>query len=138
MIIDSSVVLNWLIRGGEFEKECLKLREAFERGSISIKVPETVVYDVCSRIVESDLPVDVASKLAHLTYEYLRFVSIELDGSMLPEIVRLCRSLNLDLAVASCVVLSNRLGEIYVTADKELQKLLSDSGFKVSHVSDIF
>ncbi len=138
MIIDSSVVLNWLIRGGKFERECLKLREAFERGSISLKIPKIVIYDVCRRIVESDLPIDVASKLAHLTYEYLRFVSVELDGSMLPEIVRICRELSLDIAVASCIVLSNRLGEVYVTADRDLHELLIKSGFKVSHISDIF
>ncbi len=138
MIIDSSVVLNWLIRGGEFEEECLKLREAFERGSVNIKVPETVVYDVCRRIAESDLPIDVASRLAHLAYEYLRFVSVELEGAMLSDIVRLCRELGVDIAVASCAILSKKLDEIYVTADRDVYDTLTNSGFKVTHVGDMF
>ncbi len=138
MIIDSSIILNWLIKGGEFEKECLKLREEFEKGSINLKVPDVVIYDVCIKLVESDIPSDIASKLVHLSSEYLKFISIKLEGHLLAEVVKVCRFLKINFAVASCVVLSNHLGEIYVTADRDVYNTLIKSGIKVSHISDMF
>jgi len=138
MIIDSSIILNWLIKGGEFEKECLKLREEFEKGSISLKVPDVVIYDVCMKLVESDIPSDIASKLVHLSSEYLKFISVKLEGHLLAEVVKVCRHLKINFTVASCVVLSNHLKEIYVTADKEVYNTLVKSGIKVSHISDMF
>ena len=138
MIIDSSIILNWLIKGGEFEKECLKLREEFEKGSISLKVPDVVIYDVCMKLVESDIPLDIASKLVHLSSEYLKFISVKLEGHLLAEVVNVCRHLKINFAVASCVVLSNHLKEIYVTADNDVYNTLVKSGIKVSHISDMF
>ncbi len=138
MIVDTSIILNWIFRGGEFERECLKLREEFERGNISLKVPDVVAYDVCIKIAESDIPTDVASKLVHLSFEYLKYISVSLDSRMLGDVVRVCRDLNVNFAVASCVVLSRHLNEMYVTADSGVYRLLSDAGIKVSHVRDLF
>ncbi len=138
MIIDSSIILNWLIRGGEFEKECLKLREEFEKGNINLKVPDVIIYDVCMKLAESDIPSDIASKLVHLSLEYLKFISVKLDGRLLAEVVKVYRSFKVDFAVASCVVLSNHLSEIYVTADRDVYNILTESGIKVSHISDMF
>ncbi len=138
MIIDSSVILSWLIRGGEFERECLKLREEFERGNIALKVPDVVIYDVCIKLAESSIPTDIASKLVHLASEYLRFISVKLEGHQLAEVVKICRSLGIEFTVASCVVLANHHSDIYVTADRDIYNTLVRSGFKVSHVSDIF
>jgi predicted nucleic acid-binding protein len=137
MIIDSSVILRWLIRGKRYEKECLKLREEFEKGSIAIKLPQVVVYDVCKMLAESDIPVDIASKLASLASEYLKYISVELDSSQLAEAVKVSRSLKVDFTVASCVVLANYVGEVYVTADMDLYTTLSSYGVRVSHVADI-
>ncbi len=138
MIIDSSIILNWLIKGGEFEKECLKLREEFEKGSISLKVPDVVIYDVCAKLADSDIPTDIASKLVHLASEYLNYISVKLEGHMLAEVVKVCRNFGIDFAVASCVVLSDNIGEIYVTADKKIYSTLVKLGVKVSHIRDIF
>lgn len=138
MIIDSSIVLNWLIKGGEFEKECLKLREEFEKGSISLKVPEVVIYDVCMKLAESDIPLDIASKLGYLSSEYLKYISVKLDGHLLGEVVKVCRNLKINFAVASCVVLSNHLKEIYITADRNVYSTLIKSGIKVFHICNMF
>ncbi len=138
MIIDSSIVLSWLLKGGEFEKECLKLREEFERGNISLRVPDVVVYDVCMKLAKSNIPTDIASKLVHLASEYLRFISVKLEGPQLAEVVKVCRNLNVDFTVASCIVLANHHSDIYVTADKNIYSTLIKSGFKISHISDIF
>ncbi len=138
MIIDSSIVLSWLLRGGEFEKECLKLREEFERGNLSLKVPDVVVYDVCMKLTKSNIPTDIASKFVHLASEYLGFISVKLEGYQLAEVVKVCRDLGVDFAVASCIVLASHHSDIYVTADKNIYSTLIKSGFKVSHVSDIF
>ncbi len=138
MIVDSSVILNWILKGGKFEKECLRLRKAFENGSVRLRVPEFVIYDVCLKLAEGDIPTDKASKLVHLAYEYMSYFAVKLKGDMLAEAVRICRKYGVDFNVASCVVLSERMGDIYVTADDEVYKVLSEAGVKISHVRDLF
>ncbi len=138
MIVDSSIILNWLLKGGKFEEECLKLRKAFENGSVRLRVPEFVVYDVCIKLAESDIPIDTASKLAHLAYEYMSYFAVKLEGDMLDEAVKIYRKYGVDFNVASCVVLSKRSGDIYVTADDEVYDILSKAGVKVTHVKDLF
>ena len=138
MIIDSSIILRWLVRGEQYERECLKLREEFEKGSIMLRTPHVVVYDVCRRLTESDIPTEIASKLVHLASEYLRFISVELKGSQLAEVVKVSRTFGVDFIIASCVVLANHTKEVYVTADRNVYETLNRSGIKVSHIIDIF
>jgi len=138
MIVDSSVVMHWLTRGGEFENECRKIRESLEKGNIIVRIPDVVIYDVYVRIAESEIPTDFASRLIHLASQYLNFLAVRMSGENLAEAIRVCRKVGVDFATASCAVLSKDLEDLYVTADRRVCSILSEHGFRVTHVSDIF
>jgi len=137
MIVDCSVVLAW-INDIEFRRDCLKLREAFEEGRISLKTTSFVKYEVLRRIAMRKIPSEVAKRLAHLLSEYLEFISEELDSRLVANSVGLSVSLGLSLSESSCAVLSRYRGEVYVTANEDLAKKLSSEGFSIQHVSTIF
>jgi len=137
LIVDASIILGWL--GSKYEKECLSIKEKFERGLITLKVPSIVKYEVCKFIandVGNSISPDVASKLSELLLMYLSHISVELNERDNALAVKLSCELNIDLSVASCLVLSTKLWETYLTAYKNVAKLRK-FGYPILHITEI-
>ncbi len=138
MIIDRSVVISWIYRDDKFSRHCLKLKETFEDGKIRLRTTDFVKHEILHELMRGSFSDEATVRLARLLDEYLNFICEKLNSELVAQTVKLSLSLKLELSVASCIVLSNHFGEIYVTADERLAEILSSNGFLVQHVSKLF
>ncbi len=136
MIVDSSVVWGW-IKKDKYGSECVRLREKFESGTIRLRTTDFVKHEVLNNLARENISSNIATQLAKLLDEYLRFLCEDMTSEMVAESVGLSKRLNIELSVSSCIILSNQLGEMYVTADENLAELLQSKGFLVRHVSKL-
>ncbi len=138
MIIDRSIVTSWIYKDDKFSRHCLKLKETFEDGKIKLRTTDFVKHEVLRELTRRSFPAEATVRLAKLLDEYLNFICEKLDSDLVAQTVKLSLSLKLELGAASCIALSNHFGEVYVTADEKLAKILSSNGFLVQHVSKLF
>ena len=136
MIVDSSIILSWLFED-KYGEECAILRRRFENDEIILRTPSLVKYDVCKAIaVDRRVPQSVIHKFIKLVLEYIDHISIEPKREQLSKATILSEKLKIELSIATCIVLSNFLGELYVTADDSVLSL-KKLGYPVIHVKEI-
>ena len=133
MIIDSTIAERWFLNKG-FEKECLKLREEFERGNISLQAPEILIYEVGESILRSKIPTNLALKLCALATEYLRYIVVDITKEISSRAIHVGRMYDLPFNSSLYLSLSEHLREPYVTLNEEIVRIRD---FNVVHLNDL-
>ncbi|MGQ4892110.1 MAG: type II toxin-antitoxin system VapC family toxin [Candidatus Njordarchaeia archaeon] len=127
MIIDASVVAKWFLKGEEWEKESLKLKEMFEKNEVKLYAPTLILYEVGNIIWKrKEIPKDIASKLVNKAFEYLKEIVLIPTSKIAEMSMKIARKHGITFYDATYVALSDRRKEYLVTADKKLYEKIKN------------
>ena len=135
MIADAPAIDELLF--GENPK-CQKLKEMIFNGKVPLRVPETVRYEVLDSVVKKKAEPEHLQKLLSLIAQFLDCVTVEMDAEQLSKAAELCKTLDIDLSSAVCIVLAASFVDVYITGDISVAKKLKKSGYPVLHLSEVF
>ena len=136
VIADASVVYELLF--GKQNGEYQKLKEMITDGKITLRIPDTVRYEIFETIIKKRVEPKYLQRLLSLITQFLECVTVEMNVDQLSKAAELCKKLEVNLSSAACLILATTFGELYVTADTSVADKLKKNGYPVLHIKELF
>lgn len=115
-----------------------KLKEMILNGKVLLRVPETVRYEVLDSVVKKKAEPEHLQRLLSLVAQFLDCITVEMDADQLSKAAELCKTLDIDLSSAACLVLAASFVDVYITGEISVAKKLKKNGYPVLHLSEVF
>jgi predicted nucleic acid-binding protein len=135
-VVDASVVAKWFNKGETNEREALALRSGWSDGSVSLRSPALIVYEVANAIwknsnIESGKAASLVRLLIRLSPDH-----VELTEDLSEEAMNLARRNKMTFYDSIYVALSNHLKLPLITADSD-QLDAARNYTKALHIRDL-
>ncbi len=115
-----------------------KLKKMILNGKVPLRVPETVRYEVLDSVVKKKAEPEHLQRLLSLVAQFLDCITVEMDADQLSKAAELCKTLDIDLSSAACLVLAASFVDVYITGEISVAKKLKKNGYPVLHLSEVF
>ena len=136
IVIADASAINELLFGEN--RKYQKLKKMILDGKVPLRVPETVRYEVIDSIVKKKAESEHLQKLLFLVAQFLDCITVEINAEQLSKAAELCKTLDIDLSSAACLVLAASFVDVYITGSISVAKKLKKKGYPVIHLSEIF
>lgn len=121
-IVDTSIILKWLLRDETYRKESLKIRKDFVDGKIPILVPVLLFYEVGNGLFAAVRKKRISASIADSLFS--KFLVLNLPfwdmQNLGKEILEIALKKNVSFYDATYVALSKEMNGEFFTADKRL------------------
>ena len=137
-IIDSSVILKWLLKDETHRKESLKIRKNFVEGKILVLVPALLFYEAGNGLFAAVRKRRISSSIAESLFNKLLALDLPFRDmqNLGKEILEIALKKNVSFYDAAYAALAKEMNGEFFTADKRLYNNLKTEFPQVKFIEE--